>query len=216
MQSADPSVWKCCTLFAVHMAPESTHCLGISAPGCAQAATSPIIGWTLDPAGLAGATGVNGREAGAARGTACAGGIAQIPCSPKGHSLTFMLLAADFSLLLTQSFIPFQGGQGGSISFVLVVPRSPTNTCSRSSSLIAPALGAAQTSNTYCVLCSGDFTRQGGCRFVCADPQSLCRQSVHSQHTGKSFPQQGYRQKGICNTTAPSGGGRQTTLVLGI
>lgn len=141
MQSADPSVWKCCTLFAVHMAPESTHCLGISAPGCAQAATSPIIGWTLDPEGLAGATGVNGREAGAARGTACAGGIAQIPCSPKGHSLTFMLLAADFSLLLTQSFIPFQGGQGGSIFCVggakvpnkhvleKLIPNSPCSWC---------------------------------------------------------------------------------------
>lgn len=57
-----------------------------------------------------------------------------------------------------------------------------------------------------CVLCSCDFTRHGGRRFICADPQWLCRQSVHSQHTGKSFPQQGHSQKGICNTAAPSGG----------
>lgn len=55
--------------------------------------------------------------------------------------------------------------------------------CPRSSFLMAPALSAAQTSNTS--MCSCDSTHHGGCRFVCANPQWLCRSicalSAHRQ-----------------------------------
>lgn len=86
----------------------------------------------LDPRGSAGRCHRWQWEGGrGSRGAACAGGITEIPCSPEGHSPTCMLLAADFSLLLAHNFIPFRSGQGGSILFVLVGPRSPTNTCAQ-------------------------------------------------------------------------------------
>lgn len=58
--------------------------------------------------------------------------------------------------------------------------------CPRSSSLIAPALSAAPTSNTYTCPVSCDSTRHRGCRFVClcrpsVALQAICALSAHSQ-----------------------------------
>lgn len=123
-----------------------------------------------------------------------------------------MLLAADFSLLLTQNFIPFQ--RTGRINIFCVGGAKVPNKymCSRSSSLTAPALGAAQTSNTYMCPVTSHAT-VGADLFVptlsgfAGNLRTLSTQAKasHSRDTAR---------KGFATLLLLQGGG--TTLMLGI
>lgn len=61
-ESRNAGTLKCHTLFAVHMVPVITHCLGISATRCAQAGASPLIGLKLDLMGLVPQVLMGGRQ----------------------------------------------------------------------------------------------------------------------------------------------------------
>lgn len=171
------------------MAPESTHCSGSSAPGRAQAAASPLIAWGLDPPGL-------GRSV----PQVLMGGRPGLPgcclCwwdhtnSPLTNSLLSRGAQPDlhapccrFLPALSPKFYFFSEWTRRVNTFCVGGAKVPNKQMyPRSSSLTAPALSAAPTSNTYTCPVSCDSTRHRGCRFVCADPQWLCRQSVHSAH----------------------------------
>lgn len=205
-QSAERGAGKCRTLFAVHMAPGSPHCRSW-APGRAQAAASPFTAWACTQrAPQAPTTGAHGREAGAPGCCLCCWGGTNSLLS-RGAQPNLHGPCCGFLPALNPKCYSFSEGTGRVNTFCVGGAKVPDKrVCPRSSSRIAPALSAAQSSNTHTCPVSCDSTRHGGCRLVCADPQWLCRLSVRSQHTGKRFPQQGHSRKGICNTTAPAGG----------
>lgn len=146
-QSADPGGGRCRTLFAVHMAPESSPCSGLSAPGGAQAAASPSIARRLHPPGLPqvlmggrpGLPGVLPVLVGSHKSPALQRALPdpQAPC-------------CRFLPALNTKFYSFSE-RTGRVSIFCAGGAKVSNKqmCPRSSSLISPALCAAQTGNTY-------------------------------------------------------------------